>query len=131
VKSSANVAPWILASLCVLLSGCRANEAAQRKDFDSSSQTHFQRFVPVSSTPDTDSLWQGILALDTQSGQLCQTHAVPNTSPKWALNLPRCIDLYTNPDKVLALERSSKNLDKEIMDAVKAVKDAKSAPTKK
>jgi len=83
-----------------------------------------QRFLPVTFpvAPGAPSL--GSLALDTQTGQLCRTYASSKDNPTWAVSLPRCIDLYSDTAKTLALQRSGDNLDKEIMDAVKEAKKA-------
>jgi hypothetical protein len=88
--------------------GCQ--DYAQKKSPNSSNQAAFQRFVGVSANSTTDSPSSGSIALDTQTGQLCTTHAIPDTSPTWAQRLPRCIDLYTDTEKVLALERKTKVL---------------------
>ena len=53
----------------------------------------YQRFVPIHREPQnvTGVPWSGAFALDTKTGQLCETYEIDSAA--WA-GLPKCIDLY-------------------------------------
>jgi hypothetical protein len=108
--------------LAILLFGCDSSGNSLRRTSESSGQTPTQRFLPVISPAALGTPSLGSLALDTQTGLLCQTYPISKDNPAWALSLPKCMDLYTDTAKTIALQRSSYNLDKEIMDAVKEAK---------
>jgi hypothetical protein len=112
----------ILLWLAIPLCGCDSSGNLRGRTSDISGQTPMQRFLPVTSSVVPGAPPLGSLALDTQTGLLCQTYAISKDKPEWATSLPRCIDLYTDTAKTIAIQRSASNLDKEIMNAVKEAK---------
>jgi hypothetical protein len=117
--------PAMLLALCLAIfaGGCESTRERPRKNSDATQQARSsQRFLPITSLATPGGPPVGSVALDTETGQLCQTYAVPKDGPTWVVSLPRCIDLYKDTDATLALERSRNTLDKEIMDAVNEVK---------
>jgi hypothetical protein len=54
----------------------------------------YQRFVPINEHTMLGVPWTGAFALDTKTGQLCQTFPLSQKSPEWATNLPSCFELY-------------------------------------
>jgi hypothetical protein len=54
----------------------------------------YQRFVPISAQQGMAGIpWHGFFALDTKTGQLCQTVPLSDNAPAWTRSLPQCIDL--------------------------------------
>jgi len=53
----------------------------------------YQRFIPIHREPQnvTGVPWSGAFALDSKTGQLCETYHLNNET--WA-EIPLCLDLY-------------------------------------
>jgi hypothetical protein len=86
-----------LLPICALLLGFQECDQQQRPQ-PPPKPTYQQRFIPIHREPQNVEgvPWSGAFALDTKTGQLCETYELSND--KWAA-IPRCYDLYRNfPD---------------------------------
>ncbi len=86
-----------LLPICVLLLGCPACDRQQQPQ-QPPKPTYQQRFIPIRREPQNVEgvPWSGAFALDTKTGQLCETYNLG--SDKWA-TIPQCFDLYKDfPD---------------------------------
>jgi hypothetical protein len=80
-----------IASLLIGMAGCDQFEQ-QPKPAHQVKQS-YQRFIPIHREPQNVEgvPWSGAFALDTKTGQLCETYVLG--SEKWAA-IPQCFDLY-------------------------------------
>lgn len=65
----------------LLLSGCSTAPSPAKQPDKSAHEVNFQRFVPISPSSTAGVPWNGFLALDTETGELCKTVNVKLTPP--------------------------------------------------
>jgi hypothetical protein len=90
---------WVLATaLLIQQAGCNQAPLTPRTTAPKPEPAHYQRFVPIpANTPNMVGVpWSAALALDTMTGQLCRTYAMP--MGKWD-DLALCWDLYYHRPK--------------------------------